>query len=136
MIQIELGQLQAEELAARDQLDALTDEVRGAVTHVAIYQDGGRGRDVRVIEQSLLYLGTLGERLAEQHRVIADLESRVAAKREELLAAVKDRKVMEKLKERHDRAYADWAGKVESRAIDDMVIARYHRDAREASLVT
>jgi len=135
MIQIELGQLQADELAARQQLDALALQVSGAVTHVADYQEGGRGRDVRVIEQSLLYLGALDERLADQRCVIADLEGRIAAKREELLAAVKDRKVMEKLKERHDRAYADWAAKMESRAIDDVVIARYHRDARDASLL-
>jgi flagellar FliJ protein len=133
-LQLELSVLVAEGQAARDRLQALRDDAARAMEGIVGFQSQGTA-DVAIIEQGFVYLDVMARAVADQDVVVADATARADAKRQELVAAMQARKAMEKLKERHDRAYAAWADRVEQTRIDDMVTVRYNRRAAEGEQV-
>ncbi len=125
-LQLQLAVIVAEERSARERLDHL----RGASTQAmdGIMQLQRRPRvDVPLIEQGFAFVEVVDTALTAQNEVIVAISERADAKRGELIAAMQQRKTMEKLKERHDRAYEEWAQGVEQRTIDDVVTGRYNR---------
>ena len=127
-LQLELSVIMAEEQRARERLQALRDDAASAMEGIVGFQSQARA-DVAIIEQGFVYLDHMARVVAEQDAVVADATARADAKRQELVAAMQARKAMEKLKERHDRAYAAWADRMEQGRIDDMVTVRYNRRA-------
>lgn len=125
-LQLELARLRIEEQAAQDQLDALNRDALAGLESIRPFQVG-RSADVTLIEQGFAYVAYMAERIRLQSAVMAEIATRVEAKRQELVEAMQKRKTMEKLKERHVQAYESWASRVEQSAIDDMVAARYSR---------
>ena len=133
-LQLELSVLVAEEQSARERLRTLRDDAERAMEGIAGFQSQARA-DVAIIEQGFVYLDHMARAVADQDAVVAEATARADAKRQEVVAAMQARKAMEKLKERHERAYAAWAARVEQGRIDDMVTVRYNRRAAEGEQV-
>ena len=82
------------------------------------------------LQESVLYR----DYLRGMRKKIEELKNRVATKKieldnkqEELLVATKNRKVLEKVKEKHAKEFMDELEKRERRFIDEVGIRRYHR---------
>jgi flagellar FliJ protein len=125
-LQLELAALMAEQQAELSRLELLCRASTQAMDDLFGLQVRPRA-DVPAIEQGLLYLEALNGAIASQREVVDGVSVRVEAKRQEVVAAMQDRKAIEKLKERHEQAYAAWARRVEESALDDMATIRYHR---------
>lgn len=63
----------------------------------------------------------------KQNKVIALVKEQLETKRKELLEAVKKRKVMEKLKERHGEEYESTARAIEQKNSDEMAVLKFGR---------
>lgn len=129
-LQLELARLQIEEQAARAQLEILRTESSHSMEEIRSLQLLPRP-DIGAIQQGFVYLGALGAAIEHQVVLVLAATERLEAKRRAVIAAMQDRKVLEKLKQRHDRAYAEWATQVEARELDDMVTVRYRRSEAE-----
>ena len=79
------------------------------------------------------HLGHLASEVSRQEEMLRRAAQRVEEKRSDLIEAVKQRKVIEKLKEKAKQAYQDEASKKEMRLINEIAIGRYNRAQREAS---
>jgi flagellar protein FliJ len=73
------------------------------------------------------YVEQVREEEKKQKKVITQVKEQVEAKRKELLEAVKKRKVMEKLKERHLEEYEFDMRALEQKDSDEMGAIRYGR---------
>ena len=91
-----------------------------------------QGSPTRSPDLSLLasYLWSCHEREKAQEDLIVRVRRDLDAKREELLAAAKDRKIMEKLKERQFEHYRDHIEDQERKNLDEMAITRFGRSGR------
>lgn len=125
-LQLELAKLLADEQAARMRLDGLRQEWESAANAVRALQSESRP-DVGAIQQGFVYLGAVDLAIADQVEVVAAATERTEAKRREVVVAMQDRKILEKLRQRHERTYAEWVRRVEARAVDDIVTVRYAR---------
>jgi len=76
------------------------------------------------------YLGSCHEREKAQENLIDRVLRELDVKRAELLAAVRDRKIMEKLKMRQLEQYRDHIEDRERKALDEMAITRFGRRGR------
>ena len=124
--QMELARLQAEEQTAQAQLKAFHDAERQGENDMARLQTE-TPLNVGALVQGQVYIEAVRMAVLMQNDVVAEISARVAAKRQELILAMQDRQALDRLKENHAKAYAAWADKVETSAIDDMVNARFHR---------
>jgi flagellar FliJ protein len=125
-LQLELGRLQGEEHVARQRLETLRTEADYTLTATGELLSGPL-LDMGTAEQGFVYLDALQRRIDDQLAELAELAQQVEAKRREVVEAMQARKVLEKLKQRHERAYAEWARQVEQRLIDDMTTVRHNR---------
>jgi flagellar FliJ protein len=89
-------------------------------------RDWFRAADILLFET---YLKRLRRELAEHRKRVAAAEERVRQKRLELLAAMKKRKILEKLKEKDHAAYLKKMAGRERKFIDD-IAGRMHARAR------
>jgi flagellar FliJ protein len=129
-LQLELGRLQGDELIAGTRLDALRTEVAGTMNATgALFSE--KRVDLATIEQGFVYMAALQQRIEAQLQELAELAERVEAKRREVVEAMQARKVLEKLKQRHESAYAEWARRLEQGLVDDMTTVRYNRRLAE-----
>jgi flagellar FliJ protein len=128
MVRLELGRLQAEELVARKLLEELRAESERGLYETAALLSGGKV-DMAAVEQGFVYAEAVTAASGVQIGIVHEAEAKVEAKRAEAVDAMRDRKVLEKLKQRHERAYDEWATRVEQTLIDDMVTVRYNRRA-------
>ena len=125
-LQLELARVLEEERAAREQLDLLRDESQRAMAELRAFQEQPRV-DLALMSQGFFYLEALQAAIEVQVQVVAEVTERVEAKRRDLVKAMQDRKVIEKLKEKYQREYAEWVRRTEQRLVDDMVTIRYNR---------
>ncbi len=85
---------------------------------------------VITVSENLLYvrfIQQLSNRLDEQSKRIIDAEKQVDLKRDALISAVKDRKALEKLKEKGLKSYLLDQAKKEQAFSDEMASVRYKR---------
>ena len=129
-LQLELGRLQGEEHVARQRLDTLRLESDHTLAATSALMSEEHP-DMATVQQGFVYLDAIQRRIDSQLAELAELAERVEAKRREVVEAMQARKVLEKLKQRHDRAYAEWARQVEQRLVDDMTTVRYNRRLAE-----
>ena len=125
-LQLELGRLLQEEQEARARLEELRAESERSMVELSAIQSAPR-IDVPAIQQGYYYLEALQGVIEHQVVVVNEATERVEAKRRELVKAMQDRKVLEKLKEKYQREYADWVRRVEQTLADDVVTTRYNR---------
>jgi flagellar FliJ protein len=128
MLHMELGKLQADELAARTLLDEFRAESERTLADTAERLGAGKV-DVSAVEQGFIYAEAVNVAIGVQLGITHEIGTQVEAKRAEVVTAMQDRKVLEKLKQRHERAYDQWATRVEQALIDDMTTVRYNRQA-------
>jgi flagellar protein FliJ len=128
MLHMELGKLQAEELAARTLLEEFRAESERTLADTAALLGAGKV-DLAAVEQGFVYAEAVNGAIGVQLGIAHEAGAKVETKRAEVVEAMQERKVLEKLKQRHERAYDEWATRVEQALIDDMVTVRYNRRA-------
>jgi flagellar export protein FliJ len=126
MLRNELGRLQADELAARNFLDELRAESDRTMADTAALLEAGRV-DIAAVEQGFIYAEAVTAAIGAQLGIVQEASAKVEAKRVEVVKGMQDRKILEKLKQRHERAYDQWATRAEQAVVDDMVTVRYNR---------
>lgn len=82
------------------------------------------------ISRYVSYVERVRENENKQHVIIAQVSGQLEAKRMELLEAVKKRKVIEKLRERHAEEYEDAARAFEQKNSDEMAVLKFGRRGR------
>ncbi|TAK24685.1 MAG: flagellar export protein FliJ [Chloroflexota bacterium] len=123
-LQLEFARRLSEQQAEQRRLDDLRGQADTAVTRLTDQLRGGP-IDIGVVVEFIAHLDVLGGAIMHQTESVRAAETRSETQRVELVAAMQDRKVMDKLRERHDQDYAAWADGVEQRAVDDIVTARF-----------
>ena len=125
-LQLELGRLQGEEHVARERLETLRTESDRTLAATGEMLAEARP-EMATVQQGFVYLDALQRRIDAQLVELAELAELAEAKRKEVVEAMQARKVLEKLKQRHERAYAEWARQVEQRLVDDITTVRHTR---------
>ena len=129
-LQLELGRLLGEAHVAREGIAALRGRSERALVEAAERLAGPRP-ELAAVEQGFIYVDALAAQIEARETELAELSARVEAKRSEVVAAMQARKVLEKLKQRHDRAYAEWVRQAEQALADDMATVRHNRRVAE-----
>jgi flagellar protein FliJ len=88
--------------------------------------------DVCGIGLSFGDLETLQKRIESQLQVLDELSEQARQKRDELIEITKDKKALEKLKEKHEKAIAKAISRAETKVLDDITTAQFHRRKAEA----
>lgn len=129
--------ISVEEIARRDWLLAkaaveeaeaglkrMFDEIIQAHTRAGLLVRGG-GRPGPDLQQIDSFLGGQRVRVELQRRKIRDLLARLEEQQERLTEAARDRKTMERLKERRLAQFKLKAKKQELKAVDEIVVTRF-----------
>lgn len=130
--QIEDGQMRAlaevtvEEQRVRDAIAALDRHREEQTSALADLMAGGTF-DADGYTQRAAYLDAIGRALDQQAAALAEAMARVQERREALVAALKDRRILERLRDRQAEDAAAEEGRAEARGVDDMVMARHQR---------
>ena len=124
-LQIDLSRIQRELANARQALISLQQEK-------ARYEEELSRKETREVNlnESILYrdyLKGMRKKIKEQRDRVATIKIEMDAKQEELLAATKQRKVLEKIKEKHEKEFLDELQKKERAFADEVGIRRYQR---------
>lgn len=83
-------------------------------------------------DAALAYLDAIEGSIDEQIDVVAQVQAKVLESREALIDILREKQVLENLKQRQAAAAAQEANRRESKATDDITSARFVRRAREA----
>ena len=88
-------------------------------------------REVNIHESILYrdYLKGMNRKIKAQREIVAKVKTAVDKKQGELLIATKKRKVLEKVKEKHMKAFMDGLERKERIFTDEMGVRRYQRSA-------
>ncbi len=125
-VQLEFSQVQNELMVGQRRLVALNDEQSGQLATVIELERPGLV-DISGIRDGFAYIEFLDRSIIHQRDTITNVNDRLEAKRQDLIAAMKNRKVLEKLKERQHEKYLDWVKRSEAQLADDIVTSRYGR---------
>ena len=123
--QIELSLIQRELENARQALLSSQQEK----THYEEELAEREAREVNLPESILYrdYLRGIRKKIQEQRDRVATIKIKFDKKQEELLAATKNRKVLEKVKEKHAKEFMEELQKQERAFVDEVGIRRYQR---------
>ena len=123
--QIELSLIQRELENARQELLSSQQEK----THYEEELAERESREVNLHESILYrdYLRGIRKKIEEQRGRVATIKIKFDKKQEELLAATKNRKVLEKVKEKHANEFIQELEKKERAFVDEVGIRRYQR---------
>lgn len=83
--------------------------------------------NVNELMHQQLYIQTLEEKIEEQTQIIYTKKDKVEEVRVELVLAQKDRKIMEKLKEKDRTEYEENIKYMEQKELDEMAVLRFNR---------
>jgi flagellar FliJ protein len=87
--------------------------------------------DPREIAGALAYIEAVRASIAAQRDLASELEAKVRESRERLLGITREKRMLERLRERHVAAEAQEADRRDQRAADELVSQRYARRAWE-----
>ena len=88
---------------------------------------GQRIIGINGLKQQLLYKQTIEERIMEQNEVIQNISDKLEFVRLELVSAQKERKIMEKLKEKDFNNFQEDLKTMEQKELDEMAILKFNR---------
>ena len=114
-------ELELEEL----KLQNLSEEKRDIIDQLKKMQD--KSLHIDDIARYVSYVERIGENEKRQNIIIAQASEQLEAKRMELLEAVKKRKVIEMLKDRHAEEYANAERALEQKNSDEMAVLKFGR---------
>lgn len=84
-----------------------------------------RYRDISQLKYENLYMEKIEEKIKSQDKLIRDTKNKLEDVRQDFIEAQKDRKIMEKLKERDMEAYRQEVNKKEQKELDELTILKY-----------
>lgn len=125
---LELAAIAAEARLARDALAMLREQQEQSVQ--ALEGACGGVLDPVVQTQAARYLDHLAHSIGQQSLLLEEVTQRVLASRDELLEVLREKRSLERLRERREAADAIEDGRREGRAADEMTGARHARRAR------
>lgn len=109
---------------AEHELTRLNEEFR---RHAAMLRDNHKKLETRELQCIYAHLQFLDRCIIAQIRIVAERRVALDRARTELLAASKEKKVVEKLKERRREAYVTEEQRVEQKELDDGNARRFGR---------
>ena len=113
------------ERAAKDQLNGLRAEREAGAEGI---QDG-QSHSVGELANLAFIMQQLDDRIAGAHDVVSAANESVSQVQEALTSAFKDRRVLDRLRERHEETYRATAEQTDRRAMDDIALSRFvHND--------
>lgn len=113
------------EREAKDALNGLRAE-REAGAEAA---NDGQSHSVGELANLAFMMQQLDDRIAGANDVVSAANSSVSQVQEALTAAFKDRRVLDRLRERHEETYRATAEQTDRRAMDDIALSRFvHND--------
>lgn len=113
------------EHTAKEQLDGLRAE-RDAGAERA--QDG-RAHSVGELTNLAFIMQQLDDQIIDAHSIVSAANSSVSQVKEALTAAFRDRRVLDRLRERHEETYRVVAENADRRTMDDIALSRFvHND--------
>lgn len=84
-----------------------------------------RYRDISQLKYENLYMEKIEEKIKSQDKLIRDTKNKLEDVRQDFIEAQKDRKIMDKLKERDMEAYRQEVNKKEQKELDELTILKY-----------
>lgn len=96
---------------------------------------GGHTLDFANLNMRRAHLENLKEKVTEQEKVREEAEEKKDEQREVLIGAVKDRKILDKDKEKKNVQWKDIMKKEETKFLDDVATIGYDRNRRETKRI-
>lgn len=124
--QMELAEAEIAHEHERRVLNLLSDLERLGYEELARQQSHGQ-LDITTINIYLYDLQTLQKKIDEQMRILDSLAATVLQKREALIGAAKEKKALEKLKEKHERELAQALGRAENKLLEEIATSQFNR---------
>ena len=121
----ELGEIRREEAREAARLVALRDELASA--RAAIVDGITSNVGAEELERRDEYAKAKRDDVRVQELTLEAIRQRVEAKRAEVVEAMKERKVLEALRDKQERAYLAECARVEQNELDAMASLRYAR---------
>lgn len=109
---------------AERELERLNDEFR---RHAAMLRDSHKKLETRELQCIYAHLQFLDRCIVAQIRIVAERRVALDRAREELLEASREKKVVEKLKERRREAFVLEGQRIEQKELDDSNARRFGR---------
>lgn len=131
--QMELAELEVAYDEERRVLDLLFQVERSGYQELQTHQKPGE-LDVGLISICMYDLQTLQRRIEEQLALLEVLSDKAEQKREELIEVSKEKKALEKLKEKHLKDISQAATRAENKIMEDIATSQYHRRKTGQSL--
>ena len=126
-LQAELGELRRLEAEERNRLVLLRSRLRASIVAMEeMLRDSAPAEDLRRFDE---YAKALRDDVKVQELTIEAVRTRVEAKRVEVVKAMQDRKVLETLRDKQERACLAEQARAEQIELDDMSSLRYARRA-------
>jgi flagellar FliJ protein len=114
---------------AMDVLEGLQKEKNDLIRHLVKMQENALTSDV--IARHFIFIEFLKSKEEKQEAIIANMQEEVSAKRQDLLEAVKKRKVMEALREKKMAAYVSEMAAKERKQLDDFAVIKFSNGMRK-----
>ena len=125
-LQAELGELRREETRETERLAELRAQLEDACA--AIVDGLGRNEPADELERRDEYAKAKRDDVRVQELTLDAVRERVEAKREEVIEAMKQRKVLEALRDKRERAYVYECARAEQNELDADASVRYARN--------
>jgi len=125
LLERQLAQL----LGERRRLQAVLSALRAqrSQMHVQLQREHRGTLRLERIQQYRLYLDLLRERIDDEQRRLAELEARIDAKRDELLAMMQDKEMLERLREKAEARFLTHLENQEADLNDELALVQFVR---------
>ncbi|MGQ9674959.1 MAG: flagellar export protein FliJ [Chloroflexota bacterium] len=130
VLEVELAQLTAAHAREQEELERLERSRQEVARQLRSFEAESQ-LNLELIKLTHGFLESLRVRIVAQSEVVAQLAGQVETKRRALIKAMQERKVLEKLKERHLAELQEQSDKQEMRVNDEIGVGLHHRTARE-----
>jgi len=114
---------------AMDVLEGLQKEKNDLIRHLVRMQENALTSDV--IARHFIFIEFLKSKEEKQEAIIINMREEVSAKRQDLLEAVKKRKVMDALREKKMAAYVSEMAAKERKELDDFSVIKFSNGMRK-----
>jgi len=123
--QLELAHLQSELTANEELLRMLREERSVWLCQLLEYQQ--QSFDIEEVRRRRAHLDSLAEAINEQQAVVTDLRERVEEARAAVVAAMRERQMLENLRDRKHTEHLRDAHRLETKLLDDLATPRFGR---------
>ena len=118
----------------REQIEALARQIQEETDAIRVSQATG-AIDIQQVMRHRHWIGHLHKGVLDAQGRLRFLEARLAQERAVLTEAVKQRRILEKLKERQWQRHRDQEQRTETRESDELATVRYVFDQRKSATV-